>query len=163
MLTPTAKKDFRFQLKRFCLVAQKYESHWAYSQQRRFDGFGVAPSDWHHNDCSGYVCLGFHFAGRLSGHGVHDPLDEGYSGWGNTTTAYAYLKAHVAPAGKYRIGDVAMFLEREFRHHHMMVCITGGTDYSSVWSSHGRTAGPEAVKLHYRSDLTGVYRHPALL
>lgn len=162
-LPPDAKKEFRAQLKRYCLVAQKYEARWAYSQARPYSGLKLPPSGWHNNDCSSYVALAYWFAGHQIQQGVHDPLDSGYSGWGNTTTAHAYLRAHVAPEGKYRVGDVAMYLEREFGHHHMSVCIQAGTGLTAVFSSHGRTAGPEPTRLHYRSDLTDVYRHPALL
>jgi hypothetical protein len=162
-LSPTAKKQFRDQLKRFCLVAQKYDNLWHYSQQRPYTGLGAPASDTHYNDCSSYVALAFYKAGRNSGHPISDPLGYHYTGWGNTTSAHATLQAHRAPENKYRIGDVAMYLERSFEHHHMTVCITAGTAVSATFSSFGREAGPEATKLGYRNDLTAVYRHPALL
>lgn len=162
-LTPTLKKALRFELKRFALVAQKYEARWSYTQYRPFSGLGVPPSDWHHNDCSSYVSLAYYFGQRMIQKGVADPLGEHYSGYGNTETAHAYLMAHHAPKDKYLVGDVGLYLEGPQQHHHAIFCITAGTAATSLWTSHGREAGPEPVKLGYRKDLTGVYRHPALL
>lgn len=162
-LTPNAKRQFRSQLVRFCLVAQKYEARWHYTQQRPYTGLGAPASDTHYNDCSSYVAIAFYKAGRNSGHSIADPLGEFYTGWGNTDTAYTFLKAHAAPAGKYRIADVALYLERSSEHHHVTVCIVAGDAETAVFSSFGQESGPEKHELHYRSDLTGVYRHPALL
>lgn len=163
MLTPTQKKKARWQISRFCLVAEKYRDLWHYSQARPFTGFGVPASYTHHNDCSGYVSLVFYSAQHEAQVGIADPLGAHYSGTGNTDTCYAFLKAHHAPPDKYRVGDIALYLERVYEHHHVVVCRTGGTAETAVWSSMGGEADPTGVKLHYRHDLTGVYRHPALL
>ena len=162
-LSPTAKKEFRTQLKRFCLVAQKYDHLWHYTQQRPYTGLGAPASDTHYNDCSSYVALCFYKAGRNSGHPISDPLGYHYTGWGNTTSAHSYLQGHHAPEDKYRVGDVAMYLERSFGHHHMSVCVIAGTSGTARFSSFGSEAGPEPTTLYYRSDLTAVYRHYALL
>jgi hypothetical protein len=47
--------------------------------------------------------------------------------------------------------------------HHMTVCRKAGTGASAIFSSFGQQAGPLPTALHYRNDLVGVYRHPALL
>lgn len=159
-LEPNAKKAFREQLRRFALVAQKYDELWHYTQQRPYTGLGAPASDTHHNDCSSYLAIAFWKAGRNSGHPIADPLGWHYSGWGNTSTAYAYLQDYPAPKNKYRIGDVALYLEGPTDH--VTFCIKAGDDVSSRWSSFGREAGPEEHFLKYRSDLTGVYRHPSL-
>src|SRR5262249_9146984 len=115
-----------------------------------------------HNDCSSYVSLCFYWAGRHSV-SVSDPLGEHYSGWGNTETAYTFLKPHQAPVDKYRIGDVALYLDDAPSHQHIVACRKARDPQSAVWSSVGEESCPEARPLHFRSDLTGVYRHPALL
>jgi hypothetical protein len=162
VLSPTDKKNFRFEITRFCLVAEKYEARWSYTQQRPFTGLGAPPSGWHHDDCSSYCSLAFYWAGHMSGHGIADPLDEHYSGWGNTGTALAYLDAHKAPLDKYRIGDMAIYGTAS-NTKHMVVCRKAGDRDSSIWSSFGEESGPEPHSLHYRSDFVGAYRHPALL
>lgn len=162
-LSPTAKKEFRIELAAYCKLAEQYEARWHYSQRRPYTGLGAAPQTYHVNDCSGYVALCFYWAGRHSGHTVHDPLDEHYSGWGYTGTSITYLDAHKAPVDKYRIGDVAFYGTSHSNTTHMTVCRKAGTSETSVWSSFGQEAGPQPVKLHYRRDLLGAYRHPALL
>jgi len=162
-LSPTDKKNLRAQIARFCLVAEKYRDRWTYSQVRPYPGLGHAPSAYHTDDCSAYGALIYYWAGHMIGKGVADPLGEHYSGWGNTETAHAFLSAHHAPPDKYRVGDIALYLEDAFQHHHMTICRTGGTGDSAWFSSNGSQADPNPTRLHYRSDLTGVYRHPALL
>lgn len=161
-LAPNAKKEFREQLRRFCLVAQKYEERWHYTQARPYTGIGAPASYTHHNDCSSYVALAFYRAGSNSGHPVSDPLGYHYTGWGNTGSAYTYLNEFEAPKDKYRIGDVALYLKGSAAHHHMTVCIKAGDSETAVFSSFGTESGPEERELNYRLDLTGVYRHPAL-
>lgn len=162
-LTPTEKKNFRTQLTRFALVAEKYERFWHYSQVRPFTGLMTPMSDVHYDDCSAYLSILFYKSGRASGHPVADPLGQHYSGYGNTGTAYEFLKEHLAPKDKYRVGDVALYLEAGSFEDHVVICRKAGTGTTSVWTSNGSEAGPDARSLHYRPDLTGVYRHPALL
>jgi hypothetical protein len=157
-LTPTEKKSFRDQLRRYCLVAQKYDHLWHYTQQRPYTGLGSPASDTHYNDCSSYIAIAFYKAGRNSGVRVDDPLGYHYTGWGNTGSCYAEMKKYPAPKDKYRVGDVALYLGAGGFGDHMVVCIQAGDGQSSVWSSFGSEAGPVELKLHYRSDLTGVYR-----
>ena len=158
VLTPTQKKNFRDQLRRFCLVAQKYDNLWHYTQQRPYTGLGSPASDTHYNDCSSYVAIAFYKASRNSGTRVDDPLGYHYSGWGNTGSCYSEMKQYSAPKDKYRIGDVALYLGSGGPGDHMTVCIKAGTGATSVWSSFGSEAGPDERQLHYRSDLSGVYR-----
>lgn len=161
-LTPTQKKALRSQIVRFTLVAEKYEALWHYTQARPYTGIGTPFSYTHHNDCSSYVALVYYSASRAAGFGVHDPLDESYSGWGYTGTAYNYLKAHKAPLDNYRVGDIAIYGTPSDTVH-MTVCRKPGTRATSVWSSFGEESGPEPLKLHYRSGVLGPFRHPALL
>ena len=92
-----------------------------------------------------------------------DPLDYHYSGYGNTQSAYEYLKAHNAPKDKYRIGDMAIYGTKADTVH-MMVCTKAGTATTGRWSSFGQEGGPETrTDIHYHpAPLVGVYRHPAL-
>ncbi len=163
-LTPNQKKELRAQLVRFALVAEKYEKQWHYTQARPYTGLGTPFSTTHHNDCSSYVALLFYSAGRAAGFGVSDPLNEHYSGYGNTQTAYTYLKAHRAPKDKYRVGDLAIY-GPAVDTVHITMCRKAGTAQSAVWSSFGQEAGPEARQplSYHPSPLLGVYRHPALL
>jgi hypothetical protein len=161
-LSPNAKRDFREQIADFCSTAEAYEVRWSYSQRRPYSGLGVGPANWHTNDCSSYCDLVFWWAGHYSKHPVAAPLGYHYSGYGNTQSAYNFLKAHNAPVDKYRIGDLAIYGTPSLTKH-MTVCRREGDRSQAVWSSFGRQEGPEPHALHYRSDLVGVYRHPALL
>lgn len=160
-LTPTAKKEFRREVISYCKLAEQYEQRWHYSQRRPYTGLGDAPQTHHVNDCSSYVALVFYWSGRHSMHTVRDPLNQHYSGWGYTGTSIDYLEEYPA-GGSYRVGDIAFYGPSRSNTTHMTVCRKGGTGDTAVWSSHGQEAGPQAVKLRYRSDLVGVYRHPAL-
>jgi hypothetical protein len=162
-LTPTAKKAFRTELANYCKIAEQYQARWHYTQNRPYTGLGVAPQSYHYDDCSAYVALAFWWAGHHTGHAVADPLGMHYSGWGNTDSCYSFIKAHSAPVDKYRIGDIALYLQGPYSHHHVTVCRRGGTATTAIFSSNGSEVAPNTEPLHYRSDLTGVYRHPALL
>jgi len=161
-LSPDNKKLFRNELAVYCKLAEQYESRWHYTQRRPYSGLGAAPQTYHYNDCSGYVALAFYWAMKHTRVRVGDPLGWKFSGWGNTQSAIDYLDAHRAPADKYRIGDIAIYGTRSDTKH-MTVCRKAGTGASSTWSSFGTESGPDARTLHYRSDLVGAYRHPALL
>jgi len=162
-LTPDNKKALRAAIASFCTEAERYESRWTYSQRRPFTGLGAAPQTWHTDDCSAYCALAFYFAMRESRVIVSDPLGYRFSGYGNTGSAINYLDAHRAPQDKYRVGDMAIYGQSRWATRHMTICRKAGSGDSSVWSSHGSQSGPDNRTLHYRSDLIGVYRHPALL
>lgn len=163
-LPPNAKKRFRTELTSYCFSAESYDYNWHYSQTRPYRGLGTAPQTYHLDDCSSYCALAFWWAGHHTGHPVADPLNWHYSGYGNTQSAYLFLKAHKAPKDKYRIGDMAIYGSTS-NTVHMMVCTKEGTGTSARWSSFGREAGPEArYDIHYHpKPLVGVFRHPALL
>jgi hypothetical protein len=133
-LSPTEKKKWREQLVRFCLVAHKYDQRWHYTQQRPYTGLGDPASDTHYNDCSSYLAIAFYKAG------------------------YTYMKRYKAPADNYRVGDVALFLDPGSFGDHVIFCIEEGDGENSAWTSFGGEAGPMELRLHYRHDLTGVYR-----
>src|SRR5262245_43747221 len=163
-LEPNQKKEFRQQIMRLALVAEKYSPKWHYTQARPYTGLGVPMAYTHHNDCSSYAGLLFYSANHAAGVAVSDPLGWHFSGIGNTQTCYQYLKAHQAPADKYRVGDIALY-GSTWRTVHLTICRKAGTGDTAVWTSFGREAGPEArIGVHYHpSPLVGVYRHPALL
>jgi hypothetical protein len=161
-LSPNNKERFREEIADYCALAESYQERWHYSQRRPYTGLGVAPQSWHLDDCSSYCSLVFWWAGHHTGHPVADPLGFHYAGWGNTGSALKYLYDHHAPRDKYRIGDMAIY-GTESNTKHMTVCRMEGPAVSALWSSFGREGGPEPHGLHYRDDLVGVYRHPALL
>src|SRR5574337_859331 len=127
MLPPSQKKHFRQQAARFMLVAEKYRARWHYSQQRPGVGYSVSPSAENWADCSFFVSRVFYFAGVHAQAPVQDPLNMHYSGYGNTESIYAWIKTHHAPKDKYRVGDIARYLEDEWWHHHVTCCVIEGT------------------------------------
>lgn len=166
-LDPNIKKLVRAEMTMFCTEAEKYESRWSYSQNRPFRGFGVAPQSWHIDDCSAYCSLVFYWASHhVRGGSMADPLGMHYSGWGNTGTAYSYLKNHkINNDMKFYVGDMAIFWNpSENRTVHMMVCRKNGEEGTAIWSSFGSQSGPNRRdSIYYHpSPLLGVYRHPAL-
>lgn len=167
MLSPNLKRDVRNEIADFCSLAESYEARWAYDKARPYSGLGAAPQTFHRDDCSSYVALVFYWAAKHAKVFLHDPLNEGYNGWGNTETALAYLEAHKAPKEKLRIGDIAIYGWRgNLASQHMVVCRRSGTSKTAVFSSHGEQSGPEPrVGLAYpggHKPTIGVYRHPAL-
>ena len=167
-LDANIKKAVRDEMIAFCNLAEKYESRWSYSQNRPFKGFGAAPQTWHVDDCSAYCSLVFYWAmHHVRAAPMTDPLNYHYSGWGNTGTAYAYLKKHKIPNdNKFYVGDMAIFWNpSENRTVHMMICKKNGVEGTAKWSSFGSQAGPsERTSIYYHpSPLLGVYRHEALL
>ena len=164
-MTPTQKQKFRAKLAEWCAAARANEPRVHYSQQRpfRFYGLHAIGHDFCVLDCSGFVGSAFHYA-SIETTFARDPLDEHYSGYGNTGTAETYLRAHgkkVTEANGYLVGDIARW--GIGNHAHMAVCSKAGTAKLAEWTSHGSEAGPWVVRLGYRSDLVGVWRHPGLL
>lgn len=163
-LSPTQKKHVRSVISSYCLAAEGAQVRWNYSKQRPFHGYGVDPTWRHVNDCSGYVSLAFQWASVHAKAWMHDPLDEGYSGFGNTGSQYEYSRAHctAAPAGKYLVGDWVIY---GWSHDtvHTSVCRKAGSDTTAIFSSNGNERAPQPTKLHYHPDpVLGVWRHPAL-
>lgn len=165
-LTPTKKKTVRSKIASYCLRAEANERHWHYSQQRPYRFVDNPDSRWVVADCSSYVAIVFHDAMHDTGIYLADPLGMRYTGYGYTGTMLDWLDEHGkrAPAGKYLVGDIALWGPSWSRTTHTAVCRKSGTAITAVWSSHGNEGSPEPVKLHYHPDpLIGVWRHPALL
>ena len=164
MSTATQKKNWRESMSAYCAQAVANEPHIHYSQQRPFryyDNIGVGFVSL---DCSGFVGNVYWNSMHDTGVFLHDPLDYRYTGYGWTGSLEAYLRAHgksVSEENGYLVGDIARW--GQGNHAHTAVCSKAGSAASSDWTSHGREAGPNLVKLHYRNDLVGVWRHPALL
>lgn len=158
-MTPTQKKKIRASIASYCAAARRNEPRIHYSQRRPFAFVDVIGVGWHTLDCSGYVVNVFWNAGHDLAVYLADPSGQRYSGWGNTWTMEAWLRGHGEPVTTqpFLVGDVAMY------DGHTTVCSRRGNQNTSRWTSHGTEAGPVEVKLRYRSDLVGVWRHPALL
>ncbi len=158
-MTPTNKKKARDKIVAECKDARANEPKIHYDQRRPFrfaDTIGVG---WHTFDCSGFVVnVWWNVMDDLK-LWVADPSGMKFSGWGNTWTMEAWLRDNgkrvtVQP---YLVGDIAMY------DGHTVICHKRGSRSTAEWTSHGTERGPVAVKLEYRSDLVGVWRHPALL
>ncbi len=163
-MTPTQKQKFRAKITGFCAAAERNEMAWHYSQQRPFHYVNDPSASRVVSDCSGYVSIVFHDAMHDTGLFAADPLGYRYTGWGNTWSEEAWLRQYgkaVPETNKLFVGDIARWGTGE--HSHTGVCSKSGTPKTARFSSHGREAGPESVTLHYRNDLVGVWRHPALL
>lgn len=152
---PEGKKDkIRAAMTDFCLRAESSEDLWHYTQQRPYTGLGVVPERTHENDCSGYVILTYYWARRQTGILIPDPSGYRYSGYGNT---WDDLDGHPRViTGNYLVGDLAHY------NGHVTICRKPGNASTSVWSSFGAEAGPEATTLYYRGDFIKVVR-PELL
>jgi hypothetical protein len=172
MLSPTNKLKARASISDFCTRAEVNRLRWFYDQIRPFKGLGVVPEAQHIDDCSAYCALAFYWAVHHNpGVWMNDPLNENYSGYGNTGTALSYLKIHPAPSGKYMVGDMAIFGTASLTVH-MIICRKAGTGATAIFSSNGHesfnfpTDAPNPMSLNEAKalqPLVGVYRHPALL
>lgn len=159
-LTPTQKKLVRKHIASYCARAETNEAAWHYSQQRPFHYIDSPSAKWVVADCSGYVSIVYHDAMHDLGVFLADPLGMRYTGWGYTGTEEAWLRAHgkrVVAANGYLVGDIAIY------DGHTTVCRKAGSAAVALWSSFGSERGPLPVKIGYRNDLVGAWRHPALL
>lgn len=158
-LTPTQKKKVRASIAAYCEQAVANETRIHYSQARPFPFVDQIGFGWHTLDCSGFVVNCFWNAGHDLKVYVADPSGMKMSGWGNTWTMETWLREHGGrvTTQPYLVGDIAMF------RGHTMICSRRGTAAASRWTSHGSEGGPDLRTLHYRDDLVGVWRHPALL
>ncbi len=164
MSTPTQKKNWRSAIVAECKAAVGNEPNIHYSQQRPFSYYANIGHGFVVLDCSGFVGNVYWEAMHATGVFLHDVCDFRYTGIGNTSSIEAYLRRNgkfVNEVNGYLVGDVARW--GEGNHAHTAVCSKAGTGKTSQWTSHGREAGPNLVNLHYRPDLVGVWRHPALL
>lgn len=159
-LTPTQKKKARNVISIYCIGAVKNEPRIHYSQMRPFPLVDTIGAGWHTLDCSGFVINCFWNAHHDLELYVADPSGQKYSGYGNTWTMEAWLRKYgkrVVEANGYLVGDVVMY------DGHTAICSKPGSASASEWTSHGTEGGPKVVKLRYRNDVVGVWRHPALL
>lgn len=170
-LTPTKKTKVRTGIAAYCMAAEEARLKWNYAQIRPYSGIGVDPSQHHVDDCSAYIALVFNWVMHKTGIYLLDPLNENYSGLGNTGTSLAFLKVHPAPADKYLIGDMAIF-GTAWHTVHMSICRKAGTSKTAIFSSNGHESwvfnrdAPEPITLaseKARQNLVGVYRHPQLI
>lgn len=160
-LPPNDKQAIRRVLASFGLKAEEHQTAWHYTDYRPFGGFMVPPDQKHSNDCSGYDSLAFNWAMHWVKVYLEDPLGENYSGWGNTTTAFEFLREHEAPQGKYLVGDIALY-DLGTSHAHTTWCRKRGSVTTAVFSSNGNEAAPQPRRVDYRPGLVGVFRHPQL-
>lgn len=163
-LSPTQKKKVRAAMAGYCRRAEANERAWHYSQQRPFHYIDNPAVPWVVADCSGYVSIVFHDAMHDTGVFLADPLGYRYAGVGNTWSEEAWLRSYgkrVPEGHKLFVGDIVRW--GTGHHSHTGICSKEGTANTARFSSHGREAGPESVSLHYRDDLVGVWRHPALV
>jgi hypothetical protein len=148
--------DIRAAMRDFCLKAEANEGNWHYLQRRPVDVTIDPSAGYVWSDCSGYVIQTYHWAKTKTGLAIPDPAKGGgagaWSGYGNTDW-YEDDHPHVTD-GLYRIGDLAHW------YGHVAICRKGGSATTAIFSSHGQEAGPQAVSLHYRSDLRFVVRPP---
>ena len=159
-LSPTLKKKARTIIAAYCTNARLNEPRIHYSQARPFPFIDVIGAGWHTLDCSGFLVNVFWNAQHDLEVYLADPSGQKYSGYGNTWTMETWLRQYgkrVNETNGYLVGDVAMY------HGHTTVCSRRGTKNTSRWTSHGTEGGPVEVKLHYRQDLVGCWRHPRLL
>lgn len=163
-LSPTKKKKIRANMAAYCQAAEANEVNWHYTQQRPF-AYTDNPKGRHiAKDCSGYVGNVFWNAFHDTQIWISDPLNQRYTGWGYTGTLEDYLRKYgkrVIEANGYLVGDIARWGQGS--HAHTAVCRKDGSASTAIFSSFGREEGPNPVKLYYRDDLVGVWRHPALL
>lgn len=138
----------------FCERAEDAEAVWHYTQNRPYQGLGVAPERYHEGDCSSYVILSYYWARQATGILVPDPSGYRYTGYGNT---WDDLDGHPRVlTGNYLVGDLAHY------DGHVTICRKPGSATTAVFSSFGMESGPDDTTLFYRGDLRYVCRPPLL-
>lgn len=160
MASPTQKKKARLIVSSYCRDAVRNEPKIHYSQKRPGEFVDMIGVGWHTLDCSMFVINVFWNIGHDLKLYVEDPSGQRNSGFGNTWTMEAWLRKHGKPVHEvngYLVGDIAMY------DGHTAVCSKTGSEKTSEWTSHGSEGGPKVVKLRYRDDLVGVWRHPFFL
>lgn len=158
-VTPTQKKRVRESIAAYCAAAVRNEPRIHYSQARPFRFVDVIGVGWHTLDCSGFVICCYWNASHDVGVYLPDPSGQKFSGYGNTWTLEAWLREHGkrVTSQPHLVGDVALY------DGHTTICSKRGTRVTARFTSHGSEGGPDVRTLDYRSDLRGVWRHPALL
>ena len=159
-MKPTLKKKVRASISGYCKQAVGNEPRIHYAQTRPFPLVDTIGVGWHTLDCSGFVVNCFWNASHDLKVYVADPSGMKFSGYGNTWTMETWLRKNgkkVTEANGYLVGDIVMY------DGHTAICSKAGTAGTSEWTSHGSEGGPRVVKLGYRDDIQGVWRHPAFL
>ena len=126
----------------------------------------MRPEQRWNTDCSGYVGDGFYWIEHVLGIPIIDPLGYRFAGWGWTGSILETNRNHVVPLDHlFMVGDLALYGESLARTEHVVICRAKGDENTSIWSSNGRPAAPEPVRLLYRGsqNLLGVYRPESLL
>ena len=106
--------------------------HWTETQLRVWIGHGGTVS----MDCSEYVTTLFAMCG------LHDPCGMGYSGFGNTDSMLWHLPHYGDPSEAYPGALVVWGVNPS---HHVAMVLERGHD--PLLASHGREAGPNAVRM----------------
>lgn len=157
-LTPNEKKRVRRAITVYCLRTEQFEPREHYSQHRPMTHLGVPPIDGFTADCSGHATGCFYWARKTTGLPVQDPNGLDFNGYGYTGTLLWANRDRRIPEGRhYFVGDLAIYGPATATRH-VVTCRKGGTAATATWTSHGSERGPYPVRLHYRSDLLGVYR-----
>lgn len=162
-LTPTEKKKARGFLQQFMVISEAHKNDVDYTQHRPFR-IDVDPAHFD-GDCSSAESQQDRYVwDHLDGPSYHDSNGVvEWDGYGYTGTLLAVNHKHPVPDGhRYLTGDIAIC--GTFWHtEHAFRCYQPGDAKTSVWWSHGSSAGPFFVRLHYRPDVLGVYRPVSLL
>jgi len=159
-MTSEQRKVIRGIIKRYLAAARANQPDIHYSQLRPTPMH--SPNGEWSTDCSGLVINAFHWADMWLPYHVKDPGGYGYTGIGNTQTILNTNRRRRVPLDhKFFVGDMALY-GSWYKTKHVVICDTNGSQYSSVWTSHGSELGPYRVKLHYRSDLLCVVRAESL-
>ena len=163
LLTPTQKLRARAVIADYLRRCETNQALHNYTQARPYKGLGIAPEQRWDGDCSSYVALAFYWAKHVTGVPLVDPLGYAYAGWGYTGSIYMHNRRHPVPFDHvFMVGDLALYGNSFTATTHVTICRRKGDRNTSIWSSNGRQAAPEPVRLFYRRPL-GVFRPESLL
>lgn len=134
-----------------------YNASWRYVQQRPMKSIGVPPSYGGSDDCSSLPVAGCYYARTKTGIFVPDPTGYAYRGYGNSVTLYVHnMSRKLGLSATFEVGDIACYGPQAMSH--ITQCRQRGTKDTSIWTSHGSSAGPNDCRLLYRGDLYAVVR-----
>jgi hypothetical protein len=170
-MTPTQKSKWREKARFYMKTAEAYRLNRGYSQRRRVLGYGLSPKADQLDDCSGYDSKVVFWTNSNTPSGIHvsDPLNDRFSGIGNTESIQAYLDPHHVAHGRIQIGDIALWGPNDWDTSHTAMCSKAGTMKTAEFSSHGHQSwrykndAPESILIPYFPEhLIGVFRLPEL-
>lgn len=171
VLSPTGKQKWRAQARIYMVTAEAYRLNRGYSQRRRVLGYGLSPKADQLDDCSGYLSKIVFWTNAHTPSGIHvgDPLNDHFSGIGNTESIQAYLDPRFEAHGKIQIGDIALWGPNDFNTSHTAMCQKAGTMRTAEFSSHGHQSwrfsadAPETIVVpNFPEHLIGIFRLPEL-